>query len=120
MINKKIIKEFLKPDWRKALIFLIMLIVSISLGGKFGAICIDFPKSNISTCKMGCGETALLFLPLWPLSFFTPCTTLQGLFIDVFSQSNILFYSVLLNIPYWYLLSCLLIFGWNKFKDEKQ
>ena len=119
MMNKETIKQFLKPNWRKVLIFLIILVVSISIGGKFGAICIDFPRSNISTCKMGCGETALLFLPLWPLSFFAPCTTLQGLFIDVFSHSNILFYTVLLNIPYWYLLSCLIISVYDKLRTKK-
>jgi len=119
MMSEETIKEFLKPDWKKVLIFLIILVLSISIGGKFGAICIDFPRRDLPTCRIGCGDTALLFLPLWSLSFFAPCTTLQGLFIDVFLQSNILFYTVVLNVPYWYLLSCLLIFAWNKFRKRK-
>jgi len=88
-------KEFLKPDSRKVVIFVILLIMEILLSSQIGYIC----------SEEGCYTTS------FPLISFI--------------LLNILFPTLTITVPFWildvfilYLLSCLIVRIYDKLKKK--
>ena len=96
MMNKEIIKEFLKPDWRKIGISIILFL---------------FLSSIIPTCicynisgAMGCECADLLFM--------LPKKVCTGEIISALSEFAFVYI-------FSYILSCLIIFIYGKFRKRK-
>ena len=64
-------------------------------------------------------EKQPFYFYLYGLFHYLLHTPLYKAYLLMYFHSQIYFYTVLLNIPYWYLLSCLLIFVWNRFRERK-
>jgi len=107
------IKEFLKPDWRKIVIFVIIIIFSlmdISYYTKYG--------KSITVIDGFCalyeeGEPECEY-SLNPLFWIIPRIEISG-------KTYLFFYDILINtyfiqLVYWYLLSCLIIWIYDKRK----
>ena len=124
MINKETIRQFLKPKYLLAqvAIFFAILLISVFIGAKFGAVCVWTKSQVVCGCERGCGTTAYLFLPLWPTSLLVPCHCFfkHGLFIYVFDPSGVKLFLILIsNFFYWSFLSYLIILIWNKIRTKK-
>ena len=106
------VKQVLKPDWRK--LFLFAIFTSIAVGGKIQAWAFSDvpPKPPL--------YDLLRPFPIWPMWMFLlmplALLTLPLRFIglDVMAGPPWLF--VVANIIYFYLLSCLIITGFDKYK----
>ncbi len=110
-MNKQAIKEFLKPNWKKILIFFIIPIIflvsenPLRLSGSYFAylfldIFILFPVGILG-----------IFMRLPDLyNFWHNFPELIKIFISPFSFLAI--------IIWWYMLSCLIIFIYNKLKSK--
>jgi len=95
-------KEFLKPDWRKIVVFVILFILSSFISAYFNTI-----YSAIGFCssiKAG-----------FPLAFNTEISGIEcgG------DSSNFDIFSFILDIIFWYLLSCLIVWIYDKFRKKK-
>lgn len=106
------LKKFLKPDKRKILIFLVIIIVSLItgfLGACFGGHgpCYIFPWSYISLVFFSIGT---IFTHIGDL-FWNEQENI--VFIYIFSYMGII-----LNILYWYILSCLIVWIYDKVKKK--
>ncbi len=97
------LKQFLKPDWRKILIFVILLIISTFIGYNeancmsFGGGCTHsygFPFTIYSI-----HQSAYMPSPLPKTTHFNPTFIIP-------------------NIIIWYLLSCLIIWIYDKFRKR--
>ncbi|MBW2976894.1 hypothetical protein KY347_05600 [Candidatus Woesearchaeota archaeon] len=102
-MDKERIKEFLKPDWRKVLLLVLLFGFSVVFG-----------VTNIG------GELLLVELNpfLWaPYALFGFCC--PGWFIP---SGEYLFHPVWLlpGFVYWYLLSCLMVSIYDKLRKRKQ
>jgi len=86
-------KEFFKPDWRKILIFLVLFILS-SLASIKIYLC---NMMGIGPCPIGYG---------FPLEFLYPILDFKNLI------------NLLIDIIFWYLLSCLIIWIYDKVKKK--
>jgi hypothetical protein len=87
------LKKFLKPDWRKIAIFIILLIISL------------FSK----WCCGGCGTKSAVI-----------CRGVPFPYISIFwwGESKIHFLSVILNIIIFYFLSSLIIWIYDKLRKK--
>jgi len=100
------IKQFLKPDWRKILIFAVFLFIAFA-----GSI-----QSWVFRGK-DAGEPKPLFfdllkpIPFWPIwvLLILPLTFIKGYFG--------LFWVI--QLIYFYLFSCLIIFIWDKLTKKR-
>lgn len=159
------IKEFLKPDWRKVTVFLVIIIffLFLHLLSSYYLLSLTSGENMINSAglsrflpvisRIGTGEevnrtwlwdylntsvismnnarielaedfssaSAWLKIPLLVLSpgvenpyFYFPILTRP-----IYNPPTI-FYRMLLLSLYWYLLSCLIIFAYGKFKDRKK
>ena len=106
------VKQVLEPDWRK--LFLVAIFTSIAVGGKIQAWAFSDvpPKPPL--------YDLLRPFPIWPMWMFLlmplALLTLSLRFIglDVMAGPPWLF--VVANIIYFYLFSCLIITGFDKYK----
>jgi len=121
-------------DWRKIVIFIIFVLLSYFIFAKESSGgCAGMPQEeSVSPKDMKCIWTSnscpimgyKLFVPLWPISVIHECAYYGevSLFVEILS-SNLpvnLFFSIsgILNIVYWYLLSCLIIWIYDKVRKK--
>lgn len=87
-------KEFLKPDWRKIIAFIILGIFLLLISNQLGY------------CELGI-----------PLSF-TSCTYYEYPVGGIRDQFYV--FPFILNLIFWYLLSYLIVWIYDKVKKEKK
>ena len=124
-------KQFLKPDWRKIVIFIILSVFISLLGLNFTSIFNLYQIENIFVAII---FSIIFLLPsfvlksiqfiislyyaniLSPLEFGTlkASGTLTNLFL-IFS-----IFGWVLDIIYWYILSCLIVLIYDKFRKKKK
>jgi len=94
------IKEFLKPDKRKLIIFVILGILSFSIGIDRGcsSCCPPWAQCLILMC---CPDYSPIFWPFYLV--FGPAFPLL----------------LVTSVPYWYLISCVVVWGYDKIKGER-
>jgi uncharacterized membrane protein AbrB (regulator of aidB expression) len=101
-------KELLKPDWGKILItILITLMFSILVINVFG---INYDNLKIPTLVDFVGFIIFIVILAWPLSLLPSTMNTQTLFLPL---------GMFLLILYWYFLSCMIIWIYNKVKKKK-
>ena len=113
-MRRQIVKRFLKPEWRRILLFAIF--VAIAMGGKIQAWAFSDipPKPPL--------YDLLRPFPIWPMWMFLliplalVSLPLRFVGVDVMGGAPWLFITA--NLIYFYLLSCLVIVGldWVKAK----
>ena len=113
MMSKETIKQFLKPDWRKILLFTLFALSSLFIGGlacgggDIGIVCnfwVGFPMP-IFDCPVELFEDQLITFAI----FSGDCHILSVLPLIVF---------LFIDIIFWYALSCLIIFAYDKFRGK--
>jgi len=89
-------KQFLRPDWRKIVIFIVLLLISL-------VIVYDMPVGELLTSFRGLPLPVLFFynsdwhpIPIW----------------------YVLLLFGLIDLIFWYLLSCLIIWIYGKIKKK--
>jgi len=92
-MNKETIKEFLKPSKWKILVFVILEVVCVPISFIF-----SFPFSILRHIYVTC-----------PLPGMEGCMGLA-----------VVYQNIPLNLTIYYLLSCLIIFAYSKFRSGKQ
>ncbi|MGB2762422.1 MAG: hypothetical protein WBC21_02670 [Minisyncoccales bacterium] len=102
---KNLIKQFLKPDWRKAILLAIFLILS-TLISHYGLNCI--------TAGGGCSHIYGFPFAIYSIHFPAPMP-----YPEPISTSFNPFF-IVLNIFFWYLISCLIISTYDKCRNTKQ
>jgi len=108
MINKETIKEFLKPDWRKIVLTIVITILSY------------IPYTSVQYPGRGEGY---YFISSYFWEFVSH--HIVPLFVGVISESLISFLVLMIlawiaHIMCFYLLSSLIIFIYDKFRSKKQ
>ena len=99
------IKQFLKPDWRKILIFIVLIILMVISSSWF--------KVNVLKGRIMGGAFYEMGLPLkfYSYSSSTPFPDEPLKVSEVFKPLYLF-----LDIVVWYFLSCLVVWFCNKFK----
>ncbi len=96
------IKQFLKPDWRKVVIFVIL---SIFFNPFVSEDCFVVKCVANQPCHSGCRYSNIIF---YQISFFVDWNSVA--FFD-----NLFLFSPLIN----YLLSCLIVWIYDKLRKRK-
>jgi len=102
MINKETIKQFLKPDWRKGMFFIVFIIINSFF------LCHKVLVSGGRIKYCGFPLDCLKDTYIVAIGGFNSSLEFTGLF------------SCLANIIFWYLIACLVIFIYDKFKNRKK
>ena len=111
MIDKETIKEFLKADKWKVLVFTIFVLVNIAL---------IYTHNPVGPLGMPVGE----YIEEYgiPFIFYTyhGCPTFPPEMLKDIDCPTTTFkaYPFALNIVLWYLISCLTIFAYHKFRKQ--
>jgi uncharacterized membrane protein AbrB (regulator of aidB expression) len=101
------LKEFLKPDWGKILItILITLMFSILVINVFG---INYDNVKIPTLVDFIGFIIFIVILAWPLSLLPSTMNNQALYWPL---------GMFLLILYWYFISCLIIWIYKRVKKK--
>jgi len=126
-------KEFLKPDWKKIILTLIFLGLTFVLFVTVYLVPIGCPNLRLNkNCtfvelpQFHCGACAEnltqfdyvygnLLMILYPVSFIT----IPGLFLFIIAARYVSYGGLLLTVLYHYLISCLIVLGYNKLKKKK-
>jgi predicted Na+-dependent transporter len=106
------VKEFLKPSWRKLIIFLIIVFLSFTIGrGNYGGILT---------------VVGVFYNPI----FWLPLGIVYGSFVIIESEGHLLrllleysprlLIGFILTIFYWYILSCLAIWLYDRIIGGKK
>lgn len=98
MMNKETIKQFLRPNWRKIIVGIILTLISIF-----------FVQRNISP---------LFITDVFIMEYGFPLAWLikSGGFVGYSFHINYLKLTV--DLIFWYFPSCLVVFLWDKVKDK--
>jgi hypothetical protein len=118
-------KEFLKPNWRKIVIFVIIGIISVLILAYY---------TFMNTCAGGCvspncGQlhcririTTLILIPSFPLltTNFTNVGDDVNVELSFWSLGPNWQVVLVTSIIYWYLLSCLIVWIYDKFRKPKK
>ena len=115
MISKKTIKEFLKPSWKKILLAVIFLLITLFIeyyacgSDGFGVSCYSYTgfPLPILECYIMHYETQLINI----FSSTSSCHLIKTLPLII---------SLLIDFVFWYLISCSIILTYNKLKARKQ
>jgi len=103
-MDKETIKEFLKPDWRKALVFFIILIVPIP----YHPYCPSAPYHE--------------GIPTYPCKYIDWISTIHIIIhtsgVNI-HPTPINFTILIIELVLVYFLSCLIIFTYDKFRGRK-
>jgi len=102
MMDKETIKEFLKPDWRKAVMFVTLVFIVLV-----------FPGIPIIIYSWGYTK-GLEFVSILRIGWII--TFLHTLDIYIQIAWHLLFIELIILYP----ISCLIIFACSKFRDKKQ
>lgn len=93
-------KQFLKPDWRKIVIFFILMILSIF--SFFHMTLVSLPFAVVPS--------------LWDVLASVLAPSLVVIYGFYFPYSVLI---ILITIIYWYLLSCFIVWIYNRIKKKK-
>lgn len=99
------LKQFLKPDWIKIVIFVILFIISILTPNR----CI------ISNLFFSYEAKCTIYVFGAPFSFFY----IQPV-VELAPEIHFDFIGLFGNIIFWYLLSCLIVWIYGKFRGRKK
>ena len=120
------IKEFFKPNWMKLIVLIGLIAISLS----FGISKIDiYHNADINSPNQAVWMSApiyhLLHFPFFPITFnLTSSFTggLCGYYFNGFGYMGCLpiFLIVLLSLIYWYVLSCIFAFLFEKARTKFQ
>ncbi len=99
MMNRKTIKEFLKPDWRNVLVVLVFM----GLSYFFKVDCL--PPGMLGVCEK--------------YGFPVPYLAMGSGDFAYFPNYFILWLGLITDLVFWYLISSGIIFAYNKFKGKK-
>jgi glucan phosphoethanolaminetransferase (alkaline phosphatase superfamily) len=91
------IKQFLKPDWRKIVVFVILFILGIGI-------------SILSNSCLGCYNVSIGL----PLGFYEEIFWPHGM-----EKTNFLMLNFIIDIVILYFFSCLIIWIYDKFRKRK-
>ena len=107
-MNKETIKEFLKPNKQKLLVFLILFLI-LFLAAPSSVSC---PGPSTKFDKIG--GTCIFVNDLgWKFFEFSDHSYFNTLFY------NIMNFSLIFTLIISYFLSCLIVFSYNKFRTKK-
>jgi hypothetical protein len=110
MFTKESIKQFLRLDWKKVLLVILFLILSVSISG--GDI-----KQNESF-----DSTAGIHFDRVSDEFFRghgfPVKWLTVKYVWGYVDVATVNLNLVTNIIFWYFVSCLLIFAWDKIRKK--
>ena len=95
-------KEFLKPDWRKVVITIVLLLFGI-FGSSFIPLSVELPGRSVPV---------FFIILLWPSLIFTCVPTKGGIICRLYGIDIYIGYFI--TILYLYLLSCLIVWIYNK------
>jgi phosphatidylserine synthase len=93
-------KKFLKPDWRKIVIFVILFVIgfiTFLISSSFGVRVIPDSATEVLIA---------IFLPT--------------IFITQFLGSSNIGFILILTMVYWYILSCLIVWIYDRFRKVKK
>jgi len=93
-------KKFLKPDWRKIVVFLILSIISSFYTTPYFKVFGSY----------GLPLTYFTYVPESSFCDLEPCPK-QGF--------NVFYQNLLIDIIFWYILSCLIVWIYDKVKKKK-
>jgi len=113
MVNKKTIREFLKPSWKKILLAMVFLLITLFVeyfgcgADGFGVSCNSYTglPLPILECYSMHYETQLTNI------FSSNCHLVETLPLIIF---------LLVDFVFWYLISCLIILIYNKIRIRKK
>ncbi len=112
------IKQFLKPEWKKALIFIVFIILFLIL-----PLGIEYNNNFCDTdpCPFGVGVHTLIYG--FPLKY-NSISAFFDINIDTLSLpfrvfDNINYTNLFVDLLFWYFISCLIIFAWDKVRNKK-
>lgn len=106
MMNKKTIKEFLKPTWKNILLLVIFVILSTFIT-YHGTDCLAMGGGCSHIHGFPCAIDSIYYSAIGPHGPYQPPRT---------SYTPI---SIIPNIIFWYLISCIIIFACAKFRKIK-
>jgi len=106
-------KKFLKPDWRKIVVFIIVLFLWLIL---FTSTIVVFPESfpKLSVRPMHISTGVIVGYPVFLVKL--KYVFINNIFYPFYYIWN--FSNLLINITVWYLLSCLIIWIYDKVKKK--
>jgi len=91
------LKQFLKPNWEKIVLILILFGIGIVI-------------SILSNACIGCYDTILGF----PLSFYVK----KGWPPSEIGKTTFSIPNLIIDIVFWYVLSCLIVWIYKKYKKK--
>lgn len=93
-------KEFLKPDWKKLLLLFVFIFIKFFISNNFGI---------------------LLEYIISPFFSFLYTRVLEPLVVFKWFYLNLFLYAFLYTLDgvYWYILSCLIVWVYNKFRKKE-
>ncbi|OGI12138.1 hypothetical protein A3K64_02280 [Candidatus Micrarchaeota archaeon RBG_16_36_9] len=104
-------KKFLKPDWRKIIVFIFLFLISSSYRIDPKGINDYFYEISIEYYFWGL-----------PIPFYS-CMFLEEYLVSPLTPSpicNIAFELLIPNLIFWYLTSCLIVWIYDKFRKVKK
>ena len=101
------LKQFLKPDWRKIVLFVILFILSLLIS--YPGFCVD--GTNFGYCEEIHG------FPLSAYTTFGEQDVVPPEKLEYIRYENI--FGFIFNLIFWYLLSCLIVWIYDKVKKKK-
>jgi len=98
------LKQFFKPDWRKIVIFVILSALFLYL---------------YFYCVVIWCESSLIWALAYPITLIYPLIlALEEINLFLFMVVNY-FITVFISFLYWYVLSCLIVWIYDKLKKKK-
>ena len=120
MINKETIKQFLKPNRGKLLLFLVLICLAFFFGFFKTSSCF-LDENGVRVCRE-CGLEGVFNPLLRPFSFIF-ANLIQGLIIKgdiaLCGAAFAWFLYLPLDVIYLYFLSCLIILAFKKIRTKK-
>jgi len=107
-------KQFLKPDWRKTVVFIVLFFISsvLSLKEIKGLPCI------LADMPFACPEVFSVFFPfpVW-ISIDRNFSAIPNILYNL-RNSSTNWFNLIADIIIWYLLSCLIVWIYDKRKKK--
>ena len=98
------LKQFLKPDWRKIVVLIILTIISST---------VTYNELNCMTFGGGCTKSHG-----FPFAFYSIHYSVAS--PDAQPSYYLNYVSIIPNIIIWYLLSCFIVWIYDKFRKKKK
>lgn len=103
MLTLASLKQFLKPSWGKIIIFIVL-----------AGVCLVFYKTYP---RLISGSETIHIILGYPLKYIEYSYGAFDLILDVVRVNYL---NLAIDLIFWYLASCLVIFAWDKIKNKKQ